>query len=192
MAKGGLSYFTKRSGDVHKISHDVLHNQYVLYFIFFVAIGNLFLFVSSDDLMSAGVLFTAGLLTSFFSKNMIVILVTAMVVSNIIRLGFTNRREGFKEDDDDDDDGFKGDDDSDDGFKTGGGDDDSDDGFKGDDDSDEEGFGNGEKEGFKGGFKKKKKKAMKMLEPGSTVDDEGTKMTCSEFESQATSSSSAE
>jgi len=125
MAKSGLSYFTKRSGDIQKISHDALHNQYVLYFIFFVAIGNLFLFIFSNDLMSAGVLFTAGLLTSFFSKNMVVILVTAMVVANIIRMGVTNRREGFSNDDEEDeeeefqnaDDDDDNDDDEKEGFK---------------------------------------------------------------------------
>jgi hypothetical protein len=112
------SFLTNRTGNIHKISHDALHNQYVLYFIFFVAIGNLFLFVSSNDLMSAGVFFTAGLLTSFFSKNMVVILVTAMVVSNIIRMGVTRQREGFN-DDDDEEEAFQGEEDEDEveGFK---------------------------------------------------------------------------
>lgn len=130
MVKGGSSYLTKRSGDIHKISHDALHNQYVLYLIFFIAVGNLFLFVFSNDLMSAGVFFTAGLLTSFFSKNMVVILVTAMVVSNIIRMGMTNKREGFKEDDDDDEDNFAGaneEDEDDDNFAGGKDDDDDED-----------------------------------------------------------------
>ena len=133
------SFFTKRSGNIHKISYDALHNQYVLYFVFFVAIGNLFMFVFSNDLMSAGVFFTAGLLTSFFSKNMVVILVTAMVVSNIIRMGISSKREGFKDDEDEEEE-FKGveDDDEDkkEGFKED--DEDDDDNFQAEEDEDEE------------------------------------------------------
>jgi hypothetical protein len=152
MAKGSSSsYLTKRSGDIHKISHDVLHNRYVLYFIFFVTIGNLFLFVSSNDLMSAGVLFTAGVLTSFFSKNMVVIMVTAMVVSNIIRMGMTNRREGFGNDDDEDDDEFR----------------------TGDDDDDDEGFETNE------GFAKKKKKSSTVAK--NCKDDNGDPVVCNGF-----------
>ena len=85
------SFFTKRS---RNITHYALHNQYVLYFVFFVAIGNLFML---NDFMSAFVFFTAGLLTSFFSRNMVVILITATVVSNIIRIGKGfHDKEGFK------------------------------------------------------------------------------------------------
>ena len=115
MAKS-FSYLTKQSGNIHKISHNVLHNRFVLYFIFLVAIGNLFLFVFSNDIMSVGIFFTTGLLTSFFSKNMVVIMVTAMVVANIIRLGSRHGRDGFKKggiDDEDDDEGFKDDEDDD-------------------------------------------------------------------------------
>jgi len=96
------------------------------------------MFVFSNDLMSAGVFFTAGLLTSFFSKNMVVILVTAMVVSNIIRMGISNKREGFK-DDEDEEEAFEGTEEEDkqkEGFKED--DEDDDDNFQGEDDEDEE------------------------------------------------------
>jgi hypothetical protein len=144
MAKG-FSYLTKQSGNIHKISHNVLHNRFVLYFIFMVAIGNLFLFVFSNDIMSIGVFFTAGLLTSFFSKNMVVIMVTAMVVANVIRMGSRNGRDGFKrKNEDGDEEEFKGgggDDDDEDKEKFKGADDDDDDDkkekFKGDDDDEE-------------------------------------------------------
>jgi hypothetical protein len=143
MAKNGFSYMTKRSGDIHKISHDLLHNQYVLYLIFFIAVGNLFLFIFSNDLMSAGVFFTAGLLTSFFSKNMVVIMVTAMVVANIIRMGLTNNREGFADEEEEEFKNGDNDDDDDDNFKTRE-DDDDDDNFKNVDDDDEDNFKNPE------------------------------------------------
>lgn len=93
MAKS-LSQIMKRSGDFTKFSNQILHNRFVLYFIFILAVGNLFHFVFSKDMMSVGAFIAAGLLTSFFSKNMVVIMVIAMVVSNVIRL--SNGRDGFK------------------------------------------------------------------------------------------------
>ena len=92
MAKS-LSQIMKRSGDFTKFSNQILHNRFVLYFIFILAVGNLFHFVFSKDMMSVGAFIAAGLLTSFFSKNMVVIMVIAMVVSNVIRL--SNGRDGF-------------------------------------------------------------------------------------------------
>jgi len=89
-----LSKIMKRSGDFTKVSNQILHNRFVLYFIFILAVGNLFHFVFSKDMMSVGAFIAAGLLTSFFSKNMVVIMVIAMVVSNVIRL--SNGRDGFK------------------------------------------------------------------------------------------------
>ena len=87
------SLFHKK--DLAQMSKALLHNRFVLYFIFILAIGNIFHFTFSYDLTSVGVFIAAGLLTSFFSKNMIVILVIAMVVANIFRYG--NRdAEGFK------------------------------------------------------------------------------------------------
>ena len=78
-----------------KVPELLLHNQYVLYFIFVLAVGNLFHYSFSYDLTSVAVFIVTGLLTSFFSKNMIVILVIAMVVSNIFRYG-NKGTEGFQ------------------------------------------------------------------------------------------------
>lgn len=145
MAKSLSKSFSKSiksAGDFKKISHDVLHNRPVLYFIFIVAVGNLFHFVFSNDLMSVGVFIASGLLTSFFSKNMVVIMVVAMVVANIVRFSFLGREgfgkrkkekwetameemfsdamnEAFEEESDDDDDSDDGDDDDDDKKKKG-------------------------------------------------------------------------
>ena len=97
--------FTKRSANIGKISLQFLHNRFVLYFIFFLAIANLFIFVLSNDLKSVGVFLLVGLLTSFFSKNMVVIMVVSMVVTNVIRIG-SNSRDGFKGDEEDEEDAF--------------------------------------------------------------------------------------
>jgi len=45
-----------------------------------------------------------GLLTSFFSKNMVVIMVVALVVANVLKYGTHLRVEGFKSDKDEDED----------------------------------------------------------------------------------------
>jgi len=135
-----------RSRDLSKISTEVLQNKFVLYFVFVLAVGNLFNFVFRQDLMSVGIFIATGLLTSFFSKNMTVIMVLSMVVANVFQIG--KGRDGFASNDDDkkEEDGFQdgGDDDRDafqdggedekDGFQDGG--DDEKDGFK-DNDEDE-------------------------------------------------------
>mgnify|MGYP001423591644 CR=1 FL=1 len=82
-----------KSKELKKMSNALLHNKYILYFIFIIAVGNLFHLVFTRDLASVAVFIASGLLTSFFSKNMIVILVVAMVVANVFRFG--NGKEGF-------------------------------------------------------------------------------------------------
>lgn len=91
-----------RSKDLTKISTEVLQNKFVLYFVFMLAVGNLFHFVFRQDLMSVGIFIAAGLLTSFFSKNMTVIMVIAMVVANIFQIG--KGRDGFAGNSTDEDD----------------------------------------------------------------------------------------
>ena len=91
--KGAISKMFKKSSELSKMSDAFLHNRFVLYLIFFIAIGNIFHFAFTNDLMSVGVFIAAGVLTSFFSKNMIVIMVVSMVVTHIIRLG--QGKEGF-------------------------------------------------------------------------------------------------
>ena len=72
----------------------LLNNKFVLYFVFALAIVNLLNFLSDNDMISAGVFILSGILTSFFSKNMIVIFTISMVVSNIYRFG--KKKEGFE------------------------------------------------------------------------------------------------
>ena len=172
MAKS-LSQIMKRSGDFTKFSNQILHNRFVLYFIFILAVGNLFHFVFSKDMMSVGAFIAAGLLTSFFSKNMVVIMVIAMVVSNVIRLsngrdGFKGRKEkwqvamdemftnamneAFEEDDEDEDDDYDED---------------------MEEDEEEEGF-SGRREGFNEEEKEKKKaekKAVKLMKQNMGAED---------------------
>lgn len=98
MVKQSKPNFVNRSRDLSELSHSLLHNQFVLYGVFIIAVGNLFHFVFSNDLMSVGIFIATGLLTSFFSKNMVVIMILSMVVANIYRVGY-GKPEGFENSD---------------------------------------------------------------------------------------------
>jgi hypothetical protein len=105
-----------RSKDLSKISTEVLQNKFVLYFVFVLAVGNLFHFVFRQDLMSVGIFIATGLLTSFFSKNMTVIMVIAMVVANIFQIGkgrdgFSDKKKGDEEEEGDNVEAFADEDD---------------------------------------------------------------------------------
>ena len=73
---------------------DVLHNPFVQYLVLLVAIGNFLLFVYSKNIASIGVFLVAAVIAAFYSKNMVVILVVAMVVCNIVCVS-TGNLEGF-------------------------------------------------------------------------------------------------
>jgi flagellar biosynthesis/type III secretory pathway M-ring protein FliF/YscJ len=49
------------------------------------------------DYMSIVAFVLVGFVTSFFSKNMVVILLVAIVVGNVVRFGARSLREGMKE-----------------------------------------------------------------------------------------------
>ena len=83
----------------------VLNSVFVLYFILILALSNLFYLVSSANYMFASIFILTGFLTSFFSKNMIVILCIALTITNILQFGknASHKSEGFAEDEDDED-----------------------------------------------------------------------------------------
>ena len=65
----------------------VLHNRIILYFITILAVLDVVYLLGTNDVVSFSVLILVGILTSFFNKNMIVILVIAMVVTHILKYG---------------------------------------------------------------------------------------------------------
>ena len=65
----------------------VLHNRIILYFITILAVLDIVYLLGTNDVVSFSVLILVGLLTSFFNKNMIVILVIAMAVTHVIKYG---------------------------------------------------------------------------------------------------------
>jgi hypothetical protein len=79
------------------IEKAILYNKYVLYFIFLVALGYLIILLMLNDFYTFFIFILIGFLTSFFSKNMVVILSLAMSVSFILKYGTNIRQEGFQE-----------------------------------------------------------------------------------------------
>ena len=76
----------------------ILNNRFLLYFIFFLAVIDLLYFSVAGEFGFIAVFILIGYLTSFFSKNMMVILTIAMVCTNIIRFGRDVRVEGMTTD----------------------------------------------------------------------------------------------
>lgn len=62
----------------------LLTNKYVLYATLFFAITNVLGYFTIQDFNSVILFILVGLLTSYFSKNMIVILLSAMITTNLV------------------------------------------------------------------------------------------------------------
>jgi len=77
-------------------SGKILYNKWVLYFIFVVGIYDIIHFYQRGNTMAVAIFFIVGFLTSFFSKNMIVVIVSAIAVSHIVAYG-NKMSEGFEE-----------------------------------------------------------------------------------------------
>jgi len=81
----------------------LLKNKYVLYFFLFVAITNVLGYLAIGDFHSLTLFVVLGLMSSYFSKNMIVNLAVAILGTNIIlasrkmREGLENRKEGLQQ-----------------------------------------------------------------------------------------------
>ena len=70
---------------------DLLKSRIVLYIFFFLSLVNLYTFAISGNGLYAGIFILTSFLTTFFSKNMIVVLCIGLVVSNILRQGIEIR-----------------------------------------------------------------------------------------------------
>lgn len=88
--------FKKIGNWFSKTSQGLTQSKTILYILVVLVIVNLYNYSLIGNELYAGVMLLIGFLTSFFSKNMIVILFTAIAVTNIIRFGMEmNQREGF-------------------------------------------------------------------------------------------------
>lgn len=65
-------------------SFDLLHNKYVLYISFFFAILTAARYLLRNNLEAVGIFVIIGFLTTYFSKNMIIVLLTTTILTNFI------------------------------------------------------------------------------------------------------------
>lgn len=87
--------FSRRQNEIVSNMNVVLHNVFVLYFILILSLANLFYLVTAKNYMFAAIFILTGFITSFFSKNMMVILCIALTVTNILQFGKSAALEGF-------------------------------------------------------------------------------------------------
>jgi hypothetical protein len=66
---------------------NVLHNRAILYFVLFLSTINLVSYGLVKDFLTPTIFILVAIITSFFSKNMTVILSVALVFSNVIKQG---------------------------------------------------------------------------------------------------------
>ena len=80
----------------------ILKNKYVLYVLLFLAVVTVLGYVALQDYNSLALFVAMGLLSTYFSKNMAVNLLVAMVVTSLVavnnkvREGFEDKKEGVQ------------------------------------------------------------------------------------------------
>jgi hypothetical protein len=84
----------------------LLKDKYVLYIVLFLAVTNLFGYVVVGNLEAVVFFLIIGFLTTYFSKNMIVVMLVAMLTTNFlvagrrvggaVREAMTNKKDGEK------------------------------------------------------------------------------------------------
>ena len=80
MIKGGESFIEKQG-------NRILYNRWVLYFIIFMVFFNLVGHALYGDLVTPLVFVLVAYITTFFSKNMVVVLLMGLVTANIFKYG---------------------------------------------------------------------------------------------------------
>ena len=76
-------------------SGGILTNKWILYFIFVVGFYDAVQFYQRGNMVAFAIFFVVGFLTSFFSKNMTVIIVTAIAISHLVAYG-NRQSEGLE------------------------------------------------------------------------------------------------
>lgn len=82
--------------------NSLLYNRYVLYFVFAISLANLFVSAVHGDFMFVTFFLLVGFVMSFFTKNMMVILVLTLGVANVLKYASRGSMEGFENDKQDD------------------------------------------------------------------------------------------
>jgi hypothetical protein len=82
-----------------KLKYDfnpIIHNRVILYFLFFIALIDMMYFLNIKDMYAFSTLILIGLLTSFFVKNMTIILFVALITTHLLKYGRSSFSEGMK------------------------------------------------------------------------------------------------
>jgi len=69
----------------------ILHNRFILYLVLFICLANLLALAVSGSYSFIIIFILVGYLTIYFSKNMMVILIIALAVTNILKYGTSIR-----------------------------------------------------------------------------------------------------
>jgi len=88
MAKTKLGKMIKNAqSKISKSNFNFINNKYLLYLVLLIVISDLLILGSFGEILYVVIYLLVGILASFFSKNMLVILMVAMVVTNTIKYG---------------------------------------------------------------------------------------------------------
>ena len=71
---------------VMKTTKEVVTNKYVLYVVLFIALTNVLAYLGTSNYIGLAIFSLIGLLTSYFTKNMTIILLVTIVVSSFIHI----------------------------------------------------------------------------------------------------------
>ena len=77
-----------------KVVNNLLHNKYVLYLMLFFAITNVVGYLTIGDYKALGMFISLAIITSYFTKNFIIIFGLAIFGANILLAN--NVVEGFR------------------------------------------------------------------------------------------------
>jgi len=88
----------KMGSSINTNFQKLLNCNWILYVVFFLAASDLYIFAVNGELLYVSLFVLIGILTTFFSKNMTVILLIAMTLTNILRFGKDVRvKEGMED-----------------------------------------------------------------------------------------------
>lgn len=73
----------------------ILHNRVILYILTAIALFDLIYFLNTKDMFSFLFLILIGFLTTFFNKNMTVILFITIVITHLLKYGKSSFSEGL-------------------------------------------------------------------------------------------------
>ena len=93
----GKKISQKMDALIAKTKLRVTNNKYLLYFVLFLVLADLLIFAVAKDFVYIGIYILIGFIVKFFTKNMLIILVVSMIVTNVIRYGSSiSVKEGLK------------------------------------------------------------------------------------------------